>query len=114
MDVEAHKGARKRKKRGFMRMVIRTIFAFLLFVRMKIKDDAIVIFKHNRLFLGLVLLIIGILSFESGKYCDGNSSNFYSCTRPSTYYYYPWWTIVFIVIGSFFIVLWFLRRKVNP
>jgi hypothetical protein len=67
--------------------------------------------RHGRLFLGLILTLAGLLSFTSDRYCDGNASSYYACTRPATYYYYPWWAIVLVILGSFLIVLWFLRRQ---
>jgi hypothetical protein len=113
MDLQTNQNVRKRKKRVFMQIFFRTLVAFVLFLQTKIKNDAVLLFNNTRLFFGLALLLVGLFSFSSGKYCDGNSSNYYSCTRPSTYYYYPWWTIVFITLGSFFVVLWFLRKKSN-
>lgn len=103
----------KRKRRGIYILVwfLRMGRAVALFFRDKIKNDFGIVALHNKLFIGILLLIVGVMSFDSGKYCDGNSSNYYACTRPSTYYYYPWWAILLVVVGSFSVVLWFLRKK---
>jgi hypothetical protein len=69
------------------------------------------IVEHGRLFLGTFLTLVGILSFASDRYCDGNTSAYYACTRPATYYYYPWWATLLIILGSFSVMLWFLRKK---
>lgn len=80
-------------------------------VKDAIAVDAEEIIRHGRLFLGLALTLSGLLSFSSDRYCDGNASSYYACTRPATYYYYPWWAITLTLVGSFLIVLWFLRRQ---
>lgn len=94
-----------------VRRVLFTLGALVLFVRDELAHDVQDIVAHGRLFLGTALTIIGVLSFESDKYCDGNAANYYSCTRPDTYYFYPWWAILLIIAGVYFVVLWFLRRK---
>lgn len=73
--------------------------------------DAVVVVSHLRLFLGMLLALIGLLSFASDLYCDGNVSSYYACTRPSTYYYYPWWATLLIVLGVTLVVIWFLRQR---
>jgi hypothetical protein len=69
-----------------------------------------IIKKEAELFLGAALLFMGFLSFESDKYCDGNTADYLSCTRPATFYYFDALDIFLIVIGVFFILLWFLKR----
>jgi hypothetical protein len=88
-----------------------TLGALVLFIRDELVRDVQDIVLSGRLFLGITSLLVGLLSFASDKYCDGNAANYYTCTRPATYYFYPWWAILLIVIGSFLIVLWFLRRQ---
>lgn len=61
-------------------------------------------------FLGAFLFLMGVLNFHSGRYCDGNTADYLSCTRPVTYYYFTWLEIACIVIGVFFIMLWFMKR----
>lgn len=68
--------------------------------------------KHNGdLFIGAALSLIGILNFSSGKYCDGNTADYLSCTRPVTYYYYSGFDILIAVIGVFLLLIWFLRHR---
>jgi len=63
------------------------------------------------LFAGTALLIVGMLGFRSGKYCDGNTADYLSCTRPSTFYYYSAFDIALVVIGFFLVLFWFLSRS---
>ena len=110
-DMQVKREVRTPKKRSLLRVVIRTIGAFTSFLFGKIKEDMSVLLINGRLSFGILFIIAGLLSFSSEKYCDGNSSSYYACTRPATYYYYSWWAIVLTIVGSLFIVLWFLRRK---
>jgi hypothetical protein len=66
---------------------------------------------ETELFLGTALVAIGFLSFESDKYCDGNTADYLSCTRPSTYYYFDWLDIALIIAGIFFIFFWLLKTR---
>ncbi len=63
------------------------------------------------LFLGAILLTIGIAGFNSDKFCDGNSADYLSCTRPSTYYYFSTFDQVLIVLGILLILLWVVSRR---
>lgn len=66
--------------------------------------------RESQLFVGTALFVIGFFGFESGKYCDGNTSEYLSCTRPSTYYYYDTFHTILIIVGVSLIILWYLRR----
>lgn len=70
-----------------------------------------VVRREIDLFLGIAFSVAGILSFRVGRYCDGNSSDYLSCTRPAVYYFYPAFDTAIIVLGVFLIVLWCLSRK---
>lgn len=74
-------------------------------------ENMSIIRRESQIFLGSALLVIGILGFESGKYCDGNTANYLSCTRPATYYYYDFLDYACIIIGISLILLWLLKRK---
>jgi len=65
---------------------------------------------EGELFLGTILFCTGLLGFESDKYCDGNSADYLSCTRPATYYYFDAIDIALITIGIIFVILWLLKR----
>ena len=69
-----------------------------------------IIRKEPELFFGAALLLAGLLSFERGKYCDGNTADYLSCTRPATYYYFGWLNITLILLGVFFIMFWHFKR----
>lgn len=63
------------------------------------------------LFIGVALTLIGVLSFESDKFCDGNTAEYLSCTRPSTYYFYSPFDIAIVVVGVFLILIWIRRAR---
>ncbi len=67
--------------------------------------------REAELFIGTALLLIGLLSFHNGKNCDGNTAEYLSCTRPSTFYYFSGFEIFIIVLGIFFILFWHLKNK---
>ncbi len=69
------------------------------------------IVREFELFFGTALLLVGFLGFESDKYCDGNTADYLSCTRPATYYYFDTLDTVLIVLGVFFILLWCVRVR---
>jgi hypothetical protein len=73
--------------------------------------DVVIIQREADLFLGTALLAIGLLSFESSRYCDGNLNDYISCTRPATYYYFDTLDIVLIVLGIFFMLVWHFKHK---
>lgn len=96
---------------GFLKRIVFTMGALVLFVRDHIAKDVVLILREMHLFAGIGLILFGLLSIASDRYCDGNASTYYACTRPSTYYYFPWWAILAVILGSYLTVLWFLRRK---
>lgn len=70
-----------------------------------------VVRKEVQLFLGSALVIIGFFGFESGKYCDGNTADYLSCTRPSTYYFYDYVDLTCLILGVTLILLWVVKRR---
>jgi hypothetical protein len=111
MDEQVIGRRTRRRRNRIMVMTVRTIRALSVFFGKKFTEDVRVIWKHARLFFGLAFLAIGLLSFSSSKYCDGNASAHYACTRPTTYYYYSPWAIFLVLLGIFLITLWYLRSK---
>lgn len=73
--------------------------------------DAIIIQREADLFLGATLFLVGLLGFESARYCDGNLNDYISCTRPATYYYFDTLDIVLIVLGIFFMLIFHFKHK---
>lgn len=63
------------------------------------------------LFLGATLTIVGLLSFNSDKYCDGNTVEYLSCTRPNAYYYFSGLDIALVVVGVSLMLIWFLKNR---
>jgi hypothetical protein len=76
-----------------------------------LEEDWAIIRAQSDLFLGMLLFLVGLLDFHSGKYCDGNTADYLSCTRPVTYYYYTWLEMILIILGITFILLWFMKRN---
>ncbi len=70
-----------------------------------------IIKKEADLFFGTALTIMGLLGFSSSKFCDGNTADYLSCTRPTSYHYYSAFAIFLVIIGVFFILFWFLKRR---
>lgn len=70
-----------------------------------------VVRTHNNLFMGATLFVLGLFNWSSGKYCDGNSSDYLSCTRPVTYYYYSAFEIFLLVVGLALILIWWIENR---
>jgi hypothetical protein len=111
MQRRVRKLVRSGRSLGVFKKTLLIFGAILLLCRDSLREDVAQIWEHARLFVGTAFVVVGLLSFSSDRYCDGNTSSYYACTRPSTYYEYPWWAILLTVLGSVLIVLWFLRRK---
>lgn len=67
--------------------------------------------KESDLFLGLLLTILGVMNLHAGRFCDGNSADYLSCTRPAVYYYYSGLDLLLVTLGAFLIAMWVLTRK---
>ncbi len=65
---------------------------------------------EGRLYLGGALLIIGLMNVEPGRFCDGNTADYFACTHPVTYYDYPWWSIAFVVVGTLLLLGWWRHK----
>lgn len=99
---------------GRMRRIFRKTLIVLWRVSNKMMDaievNWAIIKRESDLFLGALLTLLGVFGFHSGKYCDGNTADYLSCTRPTTFYYYGWLEIICIIVGVFFILLWLQKR----
>ena len=73
--------------------------------------DWLLIRREPDLFIGIAFLVVGLLGFDSGRYCDGSSSEYISCTRPATFYFFSPFDTLFVIAGAFFIALWTQKRK---
>ncbi len=73
-------------------------------------EYSVIVRREAELFGGAALTLVGLLNFESDKYCDGNTASYLSCTRPATYYYFNGFEIALVVIGVFLILIWYLRH----
>lgn len=71
--------------------------------------------KHDvGLLVGALLMVVGLMSFESGRYCNGSPHDTYACVNPDTYYYYPVWTIVAVALGVLLLLLWWRTVARRP
>ena len=75
------------------------------------EENFAVIAREGELFFGVALTIAGLMGFSSSRFCDGNTADYLSCTRPTSYHYYGYFAIALAIIGAFFIILWFLKRR---
>ena len=106
---EGHYSPEGRVKRVFRVTLIVIWWAFDKMMD-GVEGNWAIIRRESDLFLGALFTILGVFGFHSGKYCDGNTADYLSCTRPTTFYYYGWVEIICIVIGVFCILLWFQKR----
>lgn len=108
--------------RGFFGRIVYTVkrFVHLVWLLMQygfdrgveaLARDVFIIQREADIFLGSVLLVVGLLGFESGRYCDGNVGDYISCTRPATYYYFDTLDVVLICLGAFFILVWYFKSQ---
>ncbi len=67
--------------------------------------------RDANLFLGATLALLGLLNWSIGKYCDGNTADYLSCTRPEAYYYYGWFEIVLIIVGVLLVLAWYAKNR---
>ena len=76
-----------------------------------IVEDLRIMREEIDLFLGAAFVLLGVMNWSTGKYCDGNSSDYLSCTRPTVYYYYGAFEIVLVVFGIALVLLWIVKRQ---
>ena len=86
-------------------------YKLLDYVMDVLEDDWEIVLREADLFAGALLVILGLLNFQSSKYCDGNAADYLSCTQPTTYYYYNGLEVALVIIGVVFILLWFMKRR---
>lgn len=101
-DRESHESHVRRQ--GILMSGVESVYDFIM-------RSLRTIAAESSLFIGVALTLIGLLSFHSDKFCDGNSADYLSCTRPSTFYFYSPLEIAMIVLGVFLIMLWVLHRR---
>jgi hypothetical protein len=106
-EDDAHEAPRGRRQSLFLRFV-QFIFDTVL---VSIRHNIAIMAHQFDLFFGTALTIIGVLGFQSDKYCDGNTADYLSCTRPSTYYFYDSIDVALVVLGVFFILFWVIKRS---
>ena len=92
-------------------------YTYIFFIRLAeylfdvVEENLFIMRREAHLFAGTFFIILGMLNFSSNKYCDGNTAEYLSCTRPTTYYYYGWLQVAFVILGVFLILLWVLKRR---
>ncbi len=102
-------------RKGAKRTFVQTVWVSAEYLSVRVLEafvaNARIMREETDLFLGAVLFLLGALNWSSAKYCDGNSSDYLSCTRPATYYYYGAFEILLIVLGVVLVLLWFVKRQ---
>lgn len=103
---------------SFQKKVLRwawIAWRFVVYILESIADGLIEawhIISHDAgLFWGVGFSVIGLFGFSSGRYCDGNTAEYLSCTRPATYYYYDIPHMALLLLGIFFVMVWLLRSR---
>lgn len=76
-----------------------------------IERDFAVVRREANLFLGSILLLLGLFNWSIAKFCDGNTADYLSCTRPDAYYYYGWFQIVLIITGATLVLIWLVKDR---
>ena len=110
-----HSGSEARVlQRGGVRVFLRTVWVSVEYLSVRvleaIVEDLRIMREEIDLFLGTGLFLLGMLNWSTGKYCDGNSSDYLSCTRPTVYYYYNAFEIILAILGVGLVLLWFVKR----
>lgn len=112
MDDTAIERPKKRGKiqQGWRFLSLLVMFFFERCIDL-VGEYARIVSREKELFLGASLGLLGLFSFESDKFCDGNTANYLSCTRPSTYYYFDALDITLIIIGVSLVLVWVLKNR---
>jgi hypothetical protein len=84
--------------------------SFFLHFRRVTRASFAIILKDPLLFFGMAFFICGFLSFNHGRYCDGNVADYYACTNSAVYYYYGPISIIACVFGAFMIAVWKINQ----
>lgn len=66
---------------------------------------------EGRLYLGIALTLAGVMNFEAGRFCDGNTLDSIACTRPVVYYEYPWWAVALTIVGALLLAGWWRGKS---
>jgi hypothetical protein len=114
MDETNERAVQPQRKSGVKRLLW-VVWLFVVYIFDSLIDavgeNFRVIEREFQVFLGSTLILIGLFGFESDKFCDGNTADYLSCTRPSTYYFYDVLDVALIVIGALLILAWYLKRR---
>jgi ammonia channel protein AmtB len=86
---------------------------FFFHLRRIVRSSFLIIQREPFLFLGITLLIFGLLGFSNGKYCDGNPADYYTCTNTAVYYYYGRIATLSTILGAFLIAIWKINKEGN-
>ena len=104
MEDNYEHGHERARKSGMIMRGADSLFDFVMHSLATIARDA-------ELFAGVALTLVGLLSIEADKFCDGNTADYLSCTRPSTFYFYSPLDIAIVVVGVFLILIWMRRPR---
>jgi hypothetical protein len=105
----------ERRSKWVIRRRAHTVWISIEFLSVQLAEaierDIAVMRREIDLFLGTILLLLGLLNWSTSKYCDGNTADYLSCTRPDAYYYYSGFSIALIVLGVLLILIWTVKKR---
>lgn len=111
MTGQEHQEEGGSRSRGILRAVWISIEYIAYHIAKAFGENLRTMRKEMNLFLGAALTVLGMLNWSTGKYCDGNTADYLSCTRPTAYYYYSWFSVTLVLIGVLLVLVWFVRNR---
>lgn len=100
-----------RRKRGVIHTLVVSAEYVAVHTVRAVGENFRIMRREGNLFAGALLFILGFFNWSSGKYCDGNTADYLSCTRPATYYYYGWFEILLIALGVSLVLVWLVQNS---
>lgn len=110
-EQEHQEEGRGERRAGIFRTAWLSLEYIAFHLAKAIGENVRVMRREVNLFLGSALSILGLLNWSTGKYCDGNTADYLSCTRPTAYYYYGWFSVTLVLVGVMLLLVWFVRNR---
>lgn len=99
------------RKKGIFHVLMVSLEYVSVHTLRAIGENIRIMRREGNLFFGAFFFLLGFFNWSSGKYCDGNTADYLSCTRPATYYYYGWFEISLIVLGVSLVLVWLVQNS---
>ena len=104
-------GTKRRESRNLGRVFWVSIEYISVHLAEALSENLRIIRQEGNLFLGTALMVLGFFNWSSAKYCDGNTADYLSCTRPVTYYYYGGFEIALLLVGVTLVLIWLVKNR---